>query len=83
MMISQEQARLAAQDVRDQRISAEANHHGISLELLLAARSVAENTPDTRPERVQEAMNHLDSGVIDSHTVAQMIISRVISDSLR
>jgi hypothetical protein len=83
MMISAEQARLAAEDLRQQRIGAHAAHHGISLELLIAARDAVDNTPDTRPERVQEAMNHLDSGVPDCHEVAQMMISRIISDSLR
>jgi hypothetical protein len=83
MMISQEQARLAAEDIRDQRFRTAAEHHGISLEVLLAARSVVENTPDTRPERVQDAMNRMDSGATDSHAVAQMMVSRIISDSLR
>jgi hypothetical protein len=83
MMISAEQARLAAEDLRKQRVGAYAAHRGISLELLLAARDAVENTPDCRPERVQEAMDHLDAGVPDCHEVAQMMISRIVSDSLR
>jgi len=83
MMITTKQARLAAEDLRERRVRAEAAHHGISLELLIAARDAVENAPDTRPERVQVAMSHLDAGVPDCHEVAQMMISRIISDSLR
>jgi len=83
MMITAKQARLAAEDLREQRVRAEAAHHGISLELLIAARDAVENAPDTRTERVRVAMNHLDSGVPDCYQIAQMMISRIVSDSLR
>ncbi|HEY5506818.1 MAG TPA: hypothetical protein VIK83_04930 [Coriobacteriia bacterium] len=83
MMITAKQARLAAEDLRERRFRAEAAHHGISLELLIAARDVVENAPDTRSERVQVAMSHLDAGVPDCYQIAQMMISRIVSDSLR
>ena len=83
MMISAKQARLAAEDLREQRVLAEAAHHGISLELLIAARDAVDNAPDTRTERVHIAMTHLDAGVPDCHQIAQMMVSRIISDSLR
>ena len=83
MIISDEQALLAAQYLHfgpsaDMHPSAD-----VSDSLLAAARAVVDETPETRDDRVLEAKAYLGSGSLDSHEVASKMISRIISDSLR
>ena len=83
MIISDEQAFLAAQALRSRCSEGRCNRPEISAELFAEVRAAIENTPETRDERVREAKDHLHAGVPDSREVAQKMISRIISDSLR
>lgn len=83
MIISDEQALLAAQYLLsgpsvDTHVSADVPDH-----LIAAARAIVDETPETRDDRVLEARAYLGSGSLDSHEVASKMISRIISDSLR
>jgi len=83
MIISDEQALLAAQYLH---LGPSADLHPtaeVSDSLLAAARAVVDHTPETRDDRVSEARAYLGSGSLDSHEVASKMISRIISDSLR
>jgi hypothetical protein len=82
MIISDEQARLAAQYLRSRRNANDSGHEAVSADVLAQAFAVVEKTPETRNERVQEAIAHLAMSP-DSHEVASKMISRIISDSLR
>lgn len=55
----------------------------VSPEVLAAAFAVVESTPDTNPQRVADARNHLAGTRADSRAVASMMIQRIVSDSLR
>ena len=55
----------------------------VSVDVVQAAILVAENTPDPQADRVEMAIVHLDSGELDSRTVAQALISTIIADSRR
>ena len=44
---------------------------------------VARNAPDPRKDRVALAIVHLGAGALDSHTVAQAVISTIIADCER
>ncbi len=83
MIISDEQALLAAQylhsgPMADVHVSAD-----VSDSVLQAARAVVDGMPETRDDRVSEARAYLGSGSLDSHEVASKMISRIISDALR
>lgn len=83
MIISDEQALLAAQYLHlgpsvDMHPSAD-----IPDSLLAAARAIVDETPETRHDRVSEARAYLGAGILDPHEVASKMISRIISDSLR
>lgn len=83
MMISNEQALLAARDLQASHPGALGALSGISDAVLAAAHAVVDETPDMREDRVSEARMHLGAGSFDSHQVAEKMISRIISDSLR
>jgi hypothetical protein len=83
MIISDEQALLAARYLSTSHPSESAHATVVSDDLLAAARAVVDQTPETRDDRVSEARDHMGSGVFDSHEVASKMISRIISDSLR
>jgi len=83
MIISDEQALLAAQYLHSGPSVAMHSNADVSDSLLAAARAVVEGTPETRVDRVNEARAHLGSGGLDAHEVASKMISRIISDSLR
>lgn len=84
MMISEEQARAAAQ-LLSTHAAADAAHDvpDVSPEVLAAALAVVRETPDTRPGRIDEARQYLENEAGDSRRVASMMIQRIISDSLR
>jgi hypothetical protein len=59
-----------------------AHEHGISTEVIAQARTVAENAPDPRAERVLYAKQQLGQGKPDSADVAQTIISSILDESV-
>lgn len=84
MIISDEQARLAAQYLRTSHPDEHATPHAdIAPALLGAVMDALDDTPDVRADRVREATERLGSGELDSHEVAEKMISRIVSDSLR
>ena len=83
MIISDKQARLAAQDLKEHAETPLNCATGVSLELIVAARAVAIDAPDTRPERIRQAEDYLGAGEVDAHQVAEKMIARIVSDSLR
>ncbi len=83
MIISESQARLAAQDLRNHTGAPSFYASGVSLELIVAARGVAIDAPDTRPDRIAAAQDYLGAGPVDAREVAEKMIARIMSDSLR
>ncbi len=84
MMISHEQARAAAFELRSGVTSAPVMPPAdVSAEVLAAAMAVVQETPDTSPERLADAQSLLAGESPDCHAVASMMIQRIISDSLR
>lgn len=83
MIISEEQARLAAHALRTSCSEHECSRVDVSPELFSRVFAAVLETPETRDERVREAIHYLGAGTPDSHEVASKMISRIISDSLR
>lgn len=84
MMISDEQARLAASDAQSTPPPTPgASLSRVSDAVIQAAKDVVAQTPDTRPERVAEARHRLAAGEPAPSEVAEKIISRILADSLR
>lgn len=83
MIISDEQARLAAAELRHPPVQhAAVAHQVISPAVLAAAHDRALSAPDVRSERLDEARTRLLAG-LDSHDVAEKMLSRIVSDALR
>lgn len=85
MIISDEQAHLAAEYLHSKRAPSErasATSAGISPDLVQRVRDEIESAPETRGERVAEARAHLSEGPSDDEVAAKML-GRIISDSLR
>lgn len=84
MIISDEQARLAAEYLKSGGLSA-AQHtsHEVEPELMDRVRDVLSAVPETRDDRVLEARERLTDGAPDSRDVAAKLINRVMSDALR
>lgn len=83
MIISDEQALLAAQYLHSGIPVCTHECADVSEALLAAVRAAVDETPETRDDRVLEAREYLGAGTLDSHEVASKMISRIISDSLR
>jgi hypothetical protein len=83
MIISENQARLAAEYLKEHPGGSRCRPSDVSAELLDAARSAATNAPETRPDRIRDAEHYLDVGEVDSHQIAAKMIARIISDSMR
>lgn len=83
MIISDEQARLAAQYMSTGPHEAHAPAIELPSELMDRVRAVMASCPECRTERVEEARFRLAHGEPDSHDVASKMVSRIISDSLR
>jgi hypothetical protein len=84
MMISDEQARLAAQHLSTSvgdRLSLQPCT--VSQAVIDAAIDKATRTPDVRAERVAEARERMVAGIPDPRDVANKMLSRIIGDSLR
>ena len=85
MIISDEQAHLAAEYLQSKRAPFErssAASQGISSDLVQRVKHEIESAPETRSDRVAEARAHLSEGPSDDEVAAKMI-GRIISDSLR
>lgn len=83
MIISDEQARLAAAELKHpHQHHDEIAHQTVSAAVLAAAHDLALSAPDVRSERLDDARTRLMSG-LDSHDVAEKMLSRIVSDALR
>ncbi len=83
MQISNEQARLAAEQLRSTSKDAVPEGHDISPELMARVFEEIDHCPDTRRDRVVAAKEHLEHGEVEPDDVARMMISRIVSDALR
>lgn len=83
MMLSEEQARLAVEALRNRHGSAQTAGVEVAPETLAMAREAVFDAPDVRAERVLEACTRLLTKPIDSRDLADKVISRIASDSLR
>ncbi len=84
MIISDEQARAAAQYLKANPAQG-CDLHGcdVSPAIMQAARAAVDGAPDLRADRVAEARERMAGHALDSRDVADKMISRIVSDSLR
>jgi hypothetical protein len=84
MIISAEQVRLATEYLRSERADEQvpAPCTAVAPDLVERVKREIEESPETREDRVASARESLDGG-ISSDEVADKLIGRVISDSLR
>jgi len=84
MIISEEQAKLAARYARSHVAGTpETFHEDVPAELIELATAAATSAPDIRAQRIEDARGRLDSGELGALEVAQKMLSRIVSDSLR
>ncbi|MDZ4169047.1 MAG: flagellar biosynthesis anti-sigma factor FlgM [Coriobacteriia bacterium] len=84
MIISDEQAKLAAQFCAGGPCVATSSHIPVSAEFIAQVHDVVDRQPEIRADRVAEARQRLLSGgTLDCGEVARKMISRIVSDSLR
>jgi hypothetical protein len=84
MIISEEQAKLAARYARSHGETASDSHHvDVPPELIELATAAAKSAPDIRPQRIEDAKERMGTGELDSRDVAVKMLSRIVSDSLR
>jgi hypothetical protein len=83
MQISKEQARLAAEELREAHDENTQGPPHISPELMARVFEELDHCPETRRDRVAAARRHLEHGDLESSDVARMMISRIVSDALR
>ena len=83
MIISEQQARLAARYVEPPVAWTHHAYPAVSPELLSEIIFVVESTPEMRPDRVEEARERLSTGVPGSQQIAEKIIARAICEGLR
>jgi hypothetical protein len=84
MKISEEQVRLAVEYLQtSDEEPGRSIPDGVSPEILERARSIVETTPDVRADRMDSAREMLDGVGPSSSEVAQKMIGRIISDSIR
>jgi len=83
MIISENQARLAAEYLREHPEVVRIHRCDVSAELIAEARATALHAPDMRPECISRAERYLGAGPVDSRQVAEKMIARIISDALR
>ena len=55
--------------------------HGVSPEVFLEAMMLASEAPDPRMDRVDMAVARLNTGIPDSHDLAQAMISGILAES--
>lgn len=83
MIISDEQARLAADYLRHPAArAASVQECSVSSDVLAEAIDIASHAPDVREERVEEARLRLKADV-SADEIASKMLSRIVSDALR
>ena len=83
MIISEEQALLAARYVEPHRASTRWAHPEIGPELMRRIVLALDATPETRIDRVSAAKARLATGFPEPREIAEMIVARAICDALR
>jgi len=83
MIISDEQARLAAQYMRSGPHRTATPAVEVPSELMDRVREILAACPECRDERVEEARDRMAHGHPDAGEVASKMLSRIVSDSLR
>ena len=84
MMISEEQARQAAKQLRSQtRDRTPQRARDVSQHVIDEAVVRASRAPETRDDRITAARRHLESGEFDAHAIAEKMLQRIVSDALR
>lgn len=86
MIISDEQVRLACEYLHDNSGHTAVEscpHQAASPELLERIRQSLSHVPETRHERVEEARALMATESLSSDVIAQKMIGRIISDSIR
>ncbi len=83
MQISNEQARLAAEQLRGTDHESRPEAPEITPELMARVFEEIDHCPETRRDRVAAAKEHLAHGDVETTDVARMMISRIVSDALR
>ncbi len=89
MIISDEQVRRAVEYLQttgpnsDSPSSRCVSHDDVSVELVDRVRVALSTTPDFRADRVAQARELLAAGPLSSADVAEKMIGRIISDSIR
>lgn len=84
MKISEEQVQKALEYLHTSDTSKPSqSESGISPDVLERALTVIDSTPDVRDDRIDSAMEMLDGTPPSSDEVAQKMIGRIISDSIR
>jgi hypothetical protein len=83
MIISEQQARLAAGSVGPPIDPPHSLHPDVSPELMARILNALDATPELRSERVVEARARLALGIPASEDIAEKIIARAICDALR
>ena len=86
MIISDEQVRLAVEYLQTSERQGAVEQRGgdeIAPELLARVRDIVSTIPDTRDDRVEQAREMLAGIGPSSSEVAEKMIGRIVSDSLR
>lgn len=86
MIISDEQVRCVLECLRDHDMLEDATvatDSSCTPELLARVNELLADLPDTRSERVRQAQSDMANGGYSSEDVADKIVARIISDSLR
>ena len=84
MKISEEQVRLAAEYLHTpEGESPNTDTHPISVDLVQKAKEVVAATPDVRGDRMESARELLGGPAPSGEEVAEKMIGRIISDSIR
>jgi hypothetical protein len=84
MMISEEQALRAAQQLHLVTVqTGRPTVPDVSQQVIDLAVLRATQAPETRPDRIRIAREHLSAGCFDSHEVAEKMLQRIVGDALR
>jgi len=83
MMISEEQACIAAHCVGVSNGSRYTSRPDVSPELMIRIMQVIEAAPDPRYDRVAEARERLALGIPGPYQIAEKILARAVSDAIR
>lgn len=83
-MISDEQARFAAESLRDSASArSDRSASEVSPDLMARVMSTLAEEPECREERLTAAKLHLQMGEPSAQEIASKMVARLVSDSLR